>query len=181
MSAGVTRYKVSDAQAAALRVINLLRGCVERIEEVGSLRRGTADVGDIELLAIPSKYRDLFGDETYNSLAIHDRIMNHGFEIIKGGDKYIQFWMPIKNPLRIKVDLFLTTAEQFGLLQIIRTGPADFSKRLVTSRLMGGMLPAGFCVDGGYLWRQGSRLVTREEEDVFKAIGHEWVSPCERR
>lgn len=52
MSTG-QRYPAPEARAAANRLIPLLADACERIEIAGSLRRGRAEVGDIELVALP--------------------------------------------------------------------------------------------------------------------------------
>ena len=181
MSSTINRFKRADAQMAAMRVINLVRDLVDRIEEVGSRRRGSAEVGDIELLAIPRGYRNLFGETKRDTEPISKALHTAGFEILKGGEKYIQFIMPLAGSLRIPVDLFLTTPEQFGIIQIIRTGPADFSHQFVTSYAFGGWMPANYRVQDGWLTKDGEPVITREEEDVFRAIGREWISPRERR
>lgn len=55
-------------------------------------------------------------------------------------------------------------AQQWGLLAIIRTGPAEFSKRLVTPTRHGGLLPGWLKVKDGAIWR--ARLDSRDLELV---------------
>lgn len=188
MSEGM-RWSAKEAQMAAQRVIGYLAGIcpkdttlVERIEEAGSLRRGKADVGDLELVAIAKPTVDLLGGETYSAVPIRTRLETAGWEVIKGreGDKYIKFMLPMQGSLRMPVDLFLTTPEQWGIIHIIRTGSSDFSHRLVTSKLAGGWMPFGMQCADGWLWKNGEKLITREEEDVFRLLGVEWVAPKDR-
>jgi hypothetical protein len=42
------------------------------------------------------------------------------------------------------------------------------------------MMPEGFYIEGGRLWKSGVSIETLEEEDLFKAIGAKWVRPEER-
>lgn len=57
----------------------------------------------------------------------------------------------------------------------IRTGPAEWSHRLVTEckRLFRR-------VEGGYLYRSGKVWPCPEERDFFEGIGQPWVEPADR-
>ena len=170
-----------EALRVASDLIELLVPDCDRIEMAGSLRRGKPEVGDIELVAIPRQVIDLFGHSTRHSLYILTDITRKGYRIVKGGDKYIQFEASVRGTKKtVMVDLFLTTPEQWGIIFMIRTGSANFSHRLVSSRLMGGMLPVGFSVRDGFLWSGDQLVKTFEEEDVFKALGTAVIPPGAR-
>lgn len=72
---------------------------------------------------------------------------------------------------------------QWGVIYTIRTGPAEFSRRLVTSTLHGGLLPPHLRVRDGALWHRGDALFdammipTAEETDLFEAVGLTWIPP----
>ena len=49
-----SRHPLDLAEVTAAVLVKLLAPACERIEVAGSVRRGRLDVGDIELLAVPS-------------------------------------------------------------------------------------------------------------------------------
>jgi hypothetical protein len=63
----------------------------------------------------------------------------------------------------------------------IRTGPPEFSKRIVTKRMYGGLLPSGMEIKDGVLRNYLTKIPTPEEEDFFKAIGLPWIDPEDRK
>jgi hypothetical protein len=71
---------------------------------------------------------------------------------------------------------------EFGLLMAIRTGPADWSHRLVTPRRQGGWLPDHLRVHDGHIEhiRDGEVVPTPEEPEVFRVVNQPYVLP-ERR
>lgn len=170
----------AEALTIANTLLALLAPVCERIEIAGSLRRQKAEVGDVELVAIP-RYeveRDLFGDEVARRSLLDAELRSWPpirNTLAKDGDRYKQFtWatMPI--------DLFLVTPETWGVLFAIRTGSADFAKWLVTPGWAGGALPLGGKVQEGRLWIGGQLIATPEEADLFAAIDLPWVPPAER-
>lgn len=193
MSTTATRLPLAEAQRIAGQIYGQLDPACERLTIAGSIRRGRPDVGDIELVAIP-RFRDepssLWGDTTEISvlaevLAIEER--EQVLERISGGDRYVKL-----RHLRsgLQVDLFITTPEQWGLILLIRTGPADYSHRLMTEARR-----RNYHSGGGRLWagrghlpdvecscaRMGfSPVPTPTEESVYAALGLPFVPPGER-
>lgn len=74
-------------------------------------------------------------------------------------------------------------APQWGVIFLLRTGPADFSRRFVTPRRQGGMLPEWALVKDGAIWHRstGKVIETPEEDDVWKLLGIEPIPPEARR
>jgi DNA polymerase/3'-5' exonuclease PolX len=156
----------------------LAPGC-DRIEIAGSIRREKPQVNDVEIVAIPAPACDLFGAVIGTQLnPILDRLCTEGrLEKIKGGDKYKQFRIVKAG---VKLDLFLPDVETWGCVFTIRTGSAEFSHRLVTKRQYGGLCPNDMDFRSGRIVRGLKLLATREEADVFRDLGIEWVEPRER-
>lgn len=81
------------------------------------------------------------------------------------------------------VDIFcVLPPAQWGAIFAIRTGPAEYSKWLVTRALGLGLQ----CQNGRLIYQDGtpfagSERATPEEEDFFGALGLDWVPPHERR
>ena len=190
------RVPLEIAQEIAAEVVELLSPSCERIEIAGSIRREAPKVGDIEIVAIPmyeAPPTDLFGDpvgDPYDLL--NEQCLSHmqtgrfiprlnklGRKSIGPKLKWLKFYTGRKDVPAIALDVYACTPEQWGVTLAIRTGDADFSRRLVTRRSQGGLCP-GYLVFRG--WRVSSSatrqpLDTPEESDVFKALGIAYVEP----
>jgi DNA polymerase/3'-5' exonuclease PolX len=152
----------------------------ERIEIAGSVRRLKPEVKDIEIVAIPkvTSVTDLFGESLGEISALEDCIQGYrdAFEIMKNGPKYKKLMLPEG----IAVDLFIVTPPaQWGVQFMIRTGPAEFSRWMVTKRMLGGALPNHCYVDKGSVWdgKNGQQICMPEEQDYFRFCGLAWREP----
>lgn len=160
----------------ALRLADALRPYCRRIEAAGSLRRETPTVGDIEIVAIPRRPADLFGNDLPGEPTALDRFLaERHVTLTKNGPRYKQFTYG-----RHQVDLFLPTPATWGSVFTIRTGPWEFSRWLVTSKAAGGAAPSGLVFRDGRLYVGGRPLLTPEESDVFAALGLAYIPPAER-
>lgn len=173
------------ARFEAERIIADVDRCVganfSRLEAAGSFRRGKQEIGDIDLVGILAPAKDLWGNEYRHSQNVVADLIREKYKITKSGEKLISFEVPIRGESRtVNVELYMTTPDRWGIMFLIRTGNADFSHRLVSSSLMGGMLPEGYRVQDGYLWDGENKIHTPEEMDVFEAIGSPWIAPEER-
>jgi DNA polymerase/3'-5' exonuclease PolX len=172
------RIPMEKGQALYDELAARLAPVVERISPAGSLRRECATLGDIEVVAIPKPNQDLFGAHFYTDESIKFTLKAGGYppEYRKDGPLYKQFiWRGVI------VDLLLTTPPQWGLILALRTGPAEFSHRLVTRRNRGGLCPSWATIQDGRLWDgQGNPIDTMEEQDLFKAMGLDWIEPEKR-
>lgn len=169
--------KLRDAEALASQLLlSLDRYCI-RVAVGGSIRREVPECKDIELVAIP---RNRYG-------VLNEWAPAVGVQWIKTGTPDVVPWQPQldgkywRGLLReqVKLDLFLTTHGQWGLLFLIRTGSAEFSEAVVTHGKR-----IGRRVQGGYL-RAGTTeaspiIPTPEERDVFRELGLAWVDPPAR-
>lgn len=182
----MSKTKISLSQGAGLasKIVGALMPGCERIEVAGSIRRKKETVGDIEIVAIPTCQTDLFGqpndeaptllDQILGSLIMDERIKRGQ----RWGQKFRQFH-PAAQP-DITVDLFLVTAESWGVQLMIRTGSAEFSRKAVTQQHKGGFLHNDCHIHNGRVWYHGREIETPEEADVFKWLNCGWVEPCQR-
>jgi len=189
------RVPFDRAVGMALEIKNRLDSGCKRIEVAGSLRRRKPHVGDLELVAIPLPHGELFTqrcpDEDLDALLsrlISDGVL-HNPQLC--GPKYRKY--ESARLAGLFLDLFLCDVETWGVLFAIRTGPAAYSKRLVTPTSKGGLLRNDLKVHRGRVWepldgiaRLGSlaegewrALPTREERDFLELCGG-WREP-ERR
>lgn len=157
----------ADAIKIAERVrLDLAPHC-HRIAIAGSVRRKAAEVGDIEIVAIPKPY-DV-------------GLFSTGIAEIVNQWKKVRGELPCKYTRRvlpdgIELDLFFATPLNWGYIFAIRTGSAAFSKRLAS-----GWSRYGYRgVDGMLVDRSGSPIHVREEHDLFELAGIEWIHPEDR-
>ena len=189
---GETRIPLAQAERLAAELMELLRPACDRIELAGSIRRRKADVGDIEILAAPRTVQtvDMWGIPIpgLHSNALEDLcgcLLARGVLVAREtngrgawGERYKRVAFG-----DAKVDLFAVLhPAQWGVLLLIRTGPADFSRRFVTPRRQGGMMPEWAVVKDGAIWQRGTgeMIETPEEEDVFRVLGLDWIPPESR-
>jgi len=166
---------LQEARALAQSAVYVLSPHCERIEIAGSIRRHKPEVKDAEIVCVAKRVHwanDLFGcDDLVDPDFI--RAVNQWVGLKgKPDGKYTRRLLP----WGLELDLFMTTPEQWGTILLIRTGPLEFSKRV-----MGTLLPRqGYKCEGGYIWKGGVKVPTPEEIDVFRMAGIAWVEP-ERR
>lgn len=183
-----TKLPLKQAQSLTDKIIAALTpGCI-RSEAAGSVRRLRPEVGDIEIVCIPRQTVDLFGNPVGSLLdMVLANLVNEG-RLIRGdknGVKYKNFLIPTGPNFGpslpdLKLDLFITSLECWGVNFTIRTGPAEFSHRLVTQKSKGGLLPSDLSVSGARVWRGAEALDTPEESDIFRLIELDWIEPRDR-
>jgi DNA polymerase/3'-5' exonuclease PolX len=191
------RRPLAAAEAIAAELVGMLRECCARIDVAGSVRRRAAEVGDVELLAEPLVLVQSVGlfDEPSptDQLAARCELLRVRGDIARELDgRRRPAWGPRHKRFAYRglgVDLFVVKAPaEYGVLLALRTGPALFSRRLVTVRQAGGFLPSWFVVHDGALWYRGRdddqhperRISTPTEQAFFAALGLRWLPPSER-
>jgi len=149
------RYPASIARKVADEMATELAPRCERIEIAGSLRRGKADVGDIEILYVPRIGQVRVPGELFprrGKLAVH----------VASG---------------IPVDLFATTTERWFVSLVMRTGSAQSNTRLANAALKRGMQ---FHAYGVIQDRSGQQIIPQSEREVFERLGVPYRDPSER-
>jgi DNA polymerase/3'-5' exonuclease PolX len=176
--------KIKMPRAAALeiaqkKVVQLAPSC-ERVEIAGSLRRRKRAIGDIEIVAIPKAVPDMFGDP--RPLGV-DHALNY-VDWSEWGALEMDGNKQKKIILKegIQLDLFIVTPPaQFGWIFLLRTGPEDFSHKMVTSRSQGGLMPGYLSSQGGAIHHHKTMLHTPEEKDVFDLFELPYLDPWYRQ
>lgn len=179
----------SQAHQWALIVKETLSKFCTRIEIAGSIRRRKqTDIKDVEIVCIPEfiKSLDLFGQET-GSISVLQEAMPGLFRswkvkrIIRNGPMWKTFIIPDGSD-EIKIDLFIVTAETWGTQFALKTGPADYSKHLVTEKRFGGALPGHAKFTGSFnIEIHGEPVPMYEEADFFEFLSLPYVEPWERK
>lgn len=185
---GDQRVALGTAQALGAKIVAAIAPVCERVEIAGSIRRGDECVKDVEILAVPELARDLFGEADPGARSALDLCIG---DLISSGRLALRTTTAglVRNGLRYKalvavetgiaVDLFcVRPPASFGTLLAIRTGPAEYSKALVTK-----LRERGLRCEGGRVLRDddGAEVPTPEERDFFEACGVPYVEPRERR
>lgn len=158
----------------ANRIVDALRPHCARIELAGSIRRERPTVGDIEIVAVPIRPVNLFGDPAAGPTSL-DVFLDSKVVFTRGGERFRQFAYG-----NYTVDLFLTDADTWGSIYTIRTGSWEFSRWLVTSQSARGAAPPNIQFRDGRLYESGRLLSTPEEPDIFAALGLAYIHPMER-
>ena len=158
---------LTQARNIAENILTLLRPFCQRSEIAGSVRRSKPAVGDIEIVVMPKD--DLF--------EFSMPILFDGCKFIKNGPRYKQITLPGG----INLDLFIVLPPaQWGVIFTLRSGPESFSRKCVTKRSGGGLLPSNCMVRDGQVWQNGEPLSMPQEEDFLSFIGVADLAPMDR-
>lgn len=174
---------LNEMRHYAERLVDELRPVCTRIEVAGSIRRLKPLCSDIELVCVPSFHElanpDSLFAEPERMNALDEYVTTHphfGYRLDKlgrvaNGPRYKRLMVG-----DVALDLFsVLEPAQFGVIMVIRTGDADFSKRCVTPTPR-GWLPSDCRVRDGAVWRGDEMIPMPEEEDFFRLLGR----PVER-
>lgn len=177
-------------EASKLRMV--FAGCYETWHLVGSVRREVLKCGDLEILARPKIVRapdaqSLFEEDTVPVNLLFDKVqecVSAGLFTLREGRDGKTACGPRYARLQwgeIPVDLFMCLPPaQWGVLELIRTGPWEFSQRMVAQRHKGGTLPNNMRVEAGQMLVDGEPVEIPTEQDWFDLIGMRFIEPKER-
>ena len=134
MSSTVERLSWRQASALAYKVECQLRPVCERIQVAGSVRRKAESIGDIEFVITPKREPGLFGDAQPGEslLDVELRRLVEAGKLTPGrcnGERQKNY---VLSSSGVSLDLFIVTRQKWGVALALRTGPADFSRSLVT-------------------------------------------------
>jgi DNA polymerase/3'-5' exonuclease PolX len=161
----------------------------ERWEIAGSVRRQRPLVGDVEHVVIPVYGEVERGDGLF---AVKERVnlLWHRLDALaREGQvsKHVYGWSGYRwgeiyrgcDFRGFNHEFFLADPDNFGGTLLIRTGPAEFSERVVTRMKDGGM----YRQRDGYVWRVGTgeRVPVADEAAYFRLAGMPYVEPELRR
>lgn len=160
------RYSHEMAYKVATLIATWMHPHVERCEIAGSLRRGRADVKDIELVLIPKASWLQYTDEL---LTRGDFTKRHAWGTRFRAGVHVRSGIP--------VDMFVADPGNWGWTLALRTGPGDVNERLMTWLKTNH---APIRSSEGYWWHGEHRLLTPTEQDVFDILGIPFVPPEQR-
>ncbi|MEU8203646.1 DNA polymerase/3'-5' exonuclease PolX [Streptosporangium sp. NPDC049046] len=153
------RMHTGTAMDLAERVIASLPGA-ERIAYAGSLRRMKDTVGDVDILAVgPESLMDDFKAQPYVA------------EVVASGEKKTS----IRTAQGVQVDLRLIPAESWGAAMMYFTGSKEH-----TVHLREIVVKKGWKLSEYGLFDGDRVIAAASEEEVFGALGMEWIPPTLR-
>ena len=190
---GSQGFPAAYALEIARRVLAWLEPACAEVHIAGSLRRERPQVKDVELVAClhDADAMPLHLAEHAINQAILQRF--HSEELLldakvrRNGPRYKRFITP--DAPDIPIELFIAERGNFGNILAIRTGDAEFSRRMVTPLATGGLMPAGYRQKDGFLWvtHVDGRILTTPrridcptEESFFATLGVPALPPSER-
>jgi len=183
MSATLETRSLAAARADAEALRARCGMFAERWEIAGSVRRGKREVGDVEHVVIPQMVRapkpgSLFGEQvelnclndavdTLLALGEIERAIYPDGKPRWGPKMRGLIWRGFRH------EIFQADADNWGNQLAIRTGPADFSRYLVTN-----LRRQGLRHDGGYVVdSNGRRFSCADEVRFFQLCGAAWLEP----
>lgn len=203
------RVPLITASRLADDVMALLEPSCERIKVAGSIRRERPDIGDIDLVCVPRLHmqtapspedgvvRDLFGDVVGKPSAAPAVVTVSELDtccaaLLDSG--MFQYRLNVKGQKSwghdlkkgtyrgLNIDICSATDDTWAYWMAIRTGPAEFSKRMVTDRRHGGFCPHYLHFKGARLRRVDNEepIDTPDEETLFRELGLAWLPPIVR-
>ncbi len=172
--------KLEEAQVYAEKVVAVLQPFCSCIMTAGSIRRGKAEVGDVDIVALPMAVDlpgGLCGVVKVDPLTVWKNLIPNAF--VKFGLKLEVSGQELHRfsfPSGLQVDVYRARPETWGVILLIRTGSKEHNVKLCTlARSMGLMLSASQGVIENH-----KIDACRTEEGIFSALGLKFVEPKDR-
>ena len=171
--------KLQKAKAIAEELKELLAPACERVEIAGSIRRRKPEVNDIELLCIPKYMVGVDQLDRQIGALLVQRIL--GFRLNKRGSRVYgpKNKLMVHIPSGIGVDIFSADEQCWPVALVVRTGGERTNKEIAPRAIERGMRFHAY--GRGFTLSDGSELVCKSEEDVFRAVGLRYIEPWERK
>lgn len=167
LSGKYTKDKLTrdEAKVLAKLVLPIAKKHVTRVAIAGSLRRNQPVVGDLDFVVTDADLGPILLDLT---------IKLDAKAAPRVGDHVMTVLIPFGKK-KIQVEFVAVKDKSFGAAMIHSTGSADFNVGLRS--MAKGM---GLLLNQHGLWNGTKFVAGKTEEDVFKAMGMDFVPPLER-
>lgn len=172
------RFPLEAARRRGIDLMGWLEGYCERVKIAGSVRRGKAEVGDVELLVIPSftTERNLFSTQRGTSrtdrrleVLVDTGVLEYRKSKVgnvTNGEK-IKLFRDLESG--IPIDIFITDEDSWYNYLVCRTGPADSNINIAKRAKAMGLKWEPY--SSGFLDRaSGRRIVCKSEREVFDTV-----------
>lgn len=190
------KWPRADALAVVRVMLPWLRPLCVRVVIAGSLRRGKAEVGDIEVLYIPRLIdvrdeSDLFGRTKKASAVDVDLARRHAAGEFAKRLKCtgaISAWGPemkhaVHESSGVPVDFFAAAADTWACNLVCRTGSAASNTTIAARALDRGWTwhPTGTGFERVSGPDRGRIAAMHSEEEIFQFVGLEYLQPEQRQ
>jgi DNA polymerase/3'-5' exonuclease PolX len=177
-------FSYAFATEIANDIVDKLKANCERIQIVGSLRRGKSSVNDIDIIATPRSMETtddtLFGErvkENLLDLKLSELCLDAYLILEANGNKIKRFFRPVHH-ITVPIDLYIADEITWWTLLLIRTGSREHNIKLATRAID---LHMHLKSDGsGLLSPDGTLLRINSEEEIFKHLHLTYKPPAER-
>ena len=149
-------------ELASVEISTLKLYYCSRVELAGSLRRNSPNPHDIDIVVIPKNPIVILALQKYA------KQYESGSKGI--GNQIISY---VKHDIGIQ--LFIATENNFGAMMLTRTGSAGYNigLRLVAKK-------KGYKLNEYGLWKGDTCIASKNEEDIYVALGKQWKHPSLR-
>ena len=151
--------KLQQAETTAKNFLSEIKEFCERIVIAGSIRRKKPEVNDIDIVLIPRQREHLI-----QRIRKISRVEVQGKKLIRTEYSNVQ------------IDAYFATEETWGILLLVRTGSKEHNIKLCQHAINKGMKLSS---EKG-LMKDGKVIASKTEEEVFQALGMDYVEPGER-
>ena len=151
--------KLQQAKTIADNFVSEIKEFCERIEIAGSIRRNKIEVNDIDIILIPKLREHLI-----QKIRKISNVEVQGKKLMRAEYSCVQ------------VDIYFATKETWGILLLVRTGSKEHNIKLCQHAINKGMK---LSVSNG-LMNGNEVIASKTEEDIFQALGIDYIKPEDR-
>lgn len=165
------RWALANQHADALR--RILAPACERLSILGAIRRFEPIVRTVTMLANPLRYRGhdrLIHHERLAQSILDDRLysLHESIRMISSTPESKSFLLlDADGYALVSVELHVADEHNWGLQQLLHTGPGSFTRRCVTPVCSGGWLRDEIVIRNGYVHDTTGRVSLPDERTFF--------------
>lgn len=158
------------ANQVANSVLTMVDSWCKKAVVVGSIRRLRPEIHDVDFVVLP--YED---DRGAHWKGIRNSMITlMSAKVVVSGDKILRMLMLWKGDEYVQVDFYKTTADTYGVYELIRTGSFEHNIWLAKLALRKGMR---LRYSEGLVGSEGNVIAGKTERGIFKALGLKFIEP----
>jgi len=157
--------KLEEAERFASRVIEVVLPLCERVRVTGSIRRQRPEPRDVDIVMIAKPL--MFPGAIINAL----KKRFNSVEVLRQGPEISSVKVE-----GVNVDFYNATKRIWGILLLVRTGSIEHNIKMCKRALSMGMMLSS--AQG--VVRNGKVIASETEQEIFEALGMEFIPPEER-